>query len=181
MVILAAMASELPEPGHLLFTYGTLMLNTGIVAVDAAMMNAGVILGRGYIQGWLYDLGDYPGAVPWEPRSPGVGTVVASGAEEAEALVAEPPKVWGRLMHLRDPAGLFAAIDPYEGFDAADPAGSEFVRAVTRVILPDTGVGVLSQVYFYNFPTRGRERIESGDYLARWQAKGRPAQGRIPG
>jgi gamma-glutamylcyclotransferase (GGCT)/AIG2-like uncharacterized protein YtfP len=160
-------APQAPDSRRLLFTYGTLMLTTGIAEVDEAMRKAGKSLGRAYIHGRVYDLGDYPGAVPIEP----------DGSEDA-------PKVWGHLLLLDDPAALFAVIDPYEGFEEGNPSGSEFVRALASVTLADKnkeGKGFLSQVYYYNFPLGGREPIASGDYLAHWKAKGKPAQGRTGG
>lgn len=150
---------------HLLFTYGTLMLTTGIAAVDEAMRKAGVSLGRGYAHGLLYDLGEYPGAVA-APAPP-------EGAEE------DAPKVWGHLLRLADPQALFAVLDPYEGFDAADPGASEFVRARTGIRLAGSAAPMEAQIYWYNFPSQGRARIEAGDYLAHWAAKGKPRQARI--
>lgn len=158
-------APQAPDSGHLLFTYGTLMFATGIETVDLAMKNAGTSLGRGWIHGRIYDLGEYPGAIAEAP-----GT-------EADGEDEEAPKVWGHLLHLKDPSALFAAIDPYEGFDPGDKPGSEFVRAETLVTLPGQGKCFLSQIYFYNFPVTGREPIASGDYLAFWNAKVRPSQG----
>ncbi|HKP95883.1 MAG TPA: gamma-glutamylcyclotransferase family protein [Fibrobacteria bacterium] len=156
--------------GPLLFTYGTLMLTTGIPAVDAATRDAGVSLGRGYILGHLFDLGEYPGAVPWPPP--------AAAAGEGPPAHEDAPKVWGKLLRLKDPAAFYAVIDAYEGFVPGDPA-SEFIRAETTVFLPESGETHAGQVYYYNLETAGRERIEAGDYLAHWQAKGKPSQGRI--
>ncbi|MDB5103552.1 MAG: gamma-glutamylcyclotransferase [Fibrobacteres bacterium] len=164
-----------PDPGSLLFTYGTLMLTTGIAAVDEAMENAGVSLGRGSISGRLFDLGGYPGAVRAASRAISAGVRVGPDFDE------DAPKVWGHLLRLKDPAALFAAIDPYEGFDPEDTEGSEFIRAETWVTLAGSGMGFLSQVYFYNFPTAGKAVIATGDYLAHRQAKGRPGQGRVTG
>lgn len=184
--------AALPEAEHLLFTYGTLMLTTGIPEVDAVLKDAGTSLGRGWIHGRLFDLGEYPGAVvavPETPPSPGAGAMdagagAAESAAEAEGLESggldeDAPKIWGRLLHLKDAAGFYAVIDRYEGFDAADLAGSEFVRGRTRVFLPERDGGIGCQVYWYNLPTQGRVEIPSGDYLAHWHARGRPAQGRI--
>jgi gamma-glutamylcyclotransferase (GGCT)/AIG2-like uncharacterized protein YtfP len=150
---------------HLFFTYGTLMLTTGIAAVDEAMRAAGVSLGRGYVHGFLYDLGEYPGAVAATP---------ASGEPDEDA-----PRVWGHLLRLADPEALFAVLDPYEGFDAGNPAASEFVRARALVMLTGTGTPLEAQIYWYNFPLPGHARIESGDYLAHWAARGKPRQARI--
>ena len=199
--------ADAPHAGHLLFAYGTLMLNTGIVAVDAAMRNAGRSLGRGWIHGLLFDLGDYPGAVAPAAAGTAAGKsagkaagpeakVAASGTEAEAEAKAEPkawdeaaPRVWGQLLLLKDPEALFSVIDPYEGFNPSDPAGSEFVRAETRVFLPDRDLGSVRgidqgigcQVYWYNFPTAGRPAIGSVDYLAYWHAKGNPVQGRAAG
>lgn len=152
-------------PSHLLFTYGTLMLTTGITAVDEAMRKAGASLGRGYVHGRLYDLGDYPGAIPAPP---------AEGPAEEDA-----PKVWGHLLRLDDPEALFAVLDPYEGFAMGDPAASEFVRARTEVFLTGRDEAFDAQIYWYNFPVAGRAAIGSGDYLAHWAAKGKPRQARL--
>jgi len=157
--------AKMPPSSHLLFTYGTLMLTTGIPAVDDAMRAAGASLGRAYVMGDLYDLGEYPGAVPIT-------------LEGDAALEEDTPKVWGHLLSLKDPAALFAVIDAYEGFDPGNIMASEFVRAETGVYLAGAERAAPAQVYWYNFPVGGRAPIPSGDYLAHWRAKGKPSQGR---
>lgn len=152
--------AETSGPEHLLFAYGTLMLTTGIPHVDAALRDAGPSLGGGWIHGRLFDLGEYPGAV-------------------ADPGAADAPRIRGRLLHLKDPTAFYAVIDRYEGFEAGDPAASEFVRAQTRAYLPGMDRGILCQVYWYNLPIHGRPEIASGDYLAYWQSRGKPSQGRI--
>jgi gamma-glutamylcyclotransferase (GGCT)/AIG2-like uncharacterized protein YtfP len=102
------------------------------------------------------------------------GTGDAGGSDE------DGPKVWGHLLRLADPDALFAVLDHYEGFDAGNRAGSEFVRDRADVILAGTGAAYAAQIYWYNLPVHGRARIESGDYLAHWAAKGKPRQARIP-
>ena len=124
--------TETPGPEHLLFAYGTLMLTTGIPHVDAALRDAGTILGVGWIHGRLFDLGEYPGAVACAPAGHGA---------------ADAPKIQGRLLHLKDPAAFYRVIDRYEGFEAEDPAASEFVRAQTRVYLPGMDQGILCHVH----------------------------------
>ena len=155
-----------PAASRLLFTYGTLMLTTGIEAVDEAMRKAGVSLGRAYVRARLYDLGDYPGAVAFPEAD--------SAADE------DAPRVWGHLLRLSDPDGLFAVLDAYEGFDAGDRAGSEFVRDRARIVSAATGAALDAQIYWYNRDVAGRPLIESGDYLAHWAAKGKPRQARLP-
>jgi gamma-glutamylcyclotransferase (GGCT)/AIG2-like uncharacterized protein YtfP len=180
------------DSGLLLFTYGTLMLTTSIPAVDAATRDAGVSLGRGFIHGHLFDLGEYPGAVPLT-EGWGMAGAVRRPEDEAEPGTEwrashgrhtgheDAPKVWGRLIRLKDPAAFNKVIDAYEGFDPAKPMESEFIRAETIVFLESEEKGHPAQVYYYNFPTHGRVPIETGDYLAFWHAKGRPAQGRSTG
>jgi gamma-glutamylcyclotransferase (GGCT)/AIG2-like uncharacterized protein YtfP len=170
----------------LLFTYGTLMLTTGIAAVDEAMRNAGVSLGRAYVRGHLYDLGDYPGAVAARPTQGIAGKGMGHEGEADEgggdegAFDEDAPKVWGHLLRLNDPEALFAVLDSYEGFDAGNRAASEFVRDRADVILAGTGVVFEAQIYWYSLSVHGRARIESGDYLAHWAAKGKPRQARLP-
>jgi gamma-glutamylcyclotransferase (GGCT)/AIG2-like uncharacterized protein YtfP len=182
-------SGEMPS-SSLLFTYGTLMLTTGIAAVDEAMRHAGVSLGRAHVRGHLYDLGDYPGAVAAQAAgAAGNGRADGDVANEGAADEGsadetagdeDAPKVWGHLLRLNDPEALFAVLDPYEGFEAGNRAGSEFVRDRADVIVAGTGVAYVAQIYWYNLPVSGRARIESGDYLAHWAAKGKPRQARLP-
>jgi gamma-glutamylcyclotransferase (GGCT)/AIG2-like uncharacterized protein YtfP len=163
----------MPAPGAspLFFTYGTLLLTTGVAAVDEAMRKAGVSLGRAYVHGHLYDLGDYPGAVAARP---------GAGPDDAGPTGEDEPKVWGHLLRLSEPETLFAVLDPYEGFDAGNRAASEFVRDGAAVILAGTGATYEAQIYWYNFPVPARAPIPSGDYLAHWAAQGKPRQARLP-
>jgi len=96
------------------------------------------------IAGRLVDLGPYPGLAS------GWGIVVAE-------LFAPPP-----------PAVL-ATIDAFEGFDAARPEESLFVRKRATLITPR----VEAWVYFYNGRDPGEE-ILSGD----WRRRVRPMWGR---
>ena len=155
--------TETPGPERLLFAYGTLMLTTGIPHVDAALRDAGTSLGPGWIHGRLFDLGDYPGAVAAGP---------------AIAGEADSPRIRGRLLLLKDPEAFYAIIDRYEGFEAGNPAASEFIRGRTLAYLPGSDQGILCQVYWYNLPIQGIREIASGDYLAHWQSRGKPSQGR---
>lgn len=154
------------------------MLTTGIAAVDEAMRRAGVSLGRAYVQGRLYDLGDYPGAVPAH-RSP-IGAATSGGPPGPGPVDDDAPKVWGHLLRVADPAALFAVLDPYEGFDPGNLGASEFVRALVRAHPAGGGDPLEAQIYWYNFPVTGRPPIASGDYLAHWAAQGKPRRARDP-
>jgi len=125
---------------ELVFFYGTLM------AGFDRRRRAGIddklkYMGRGAIQGALYDLGFYP------------------------ALVAAPEgRVWGEVYAMTDPDTVLAALDEIEGYRHDDPDRSLYTRAQTDVTLPD-GSAARAWVYFYNAPLGQAQRIPSGDYL----------------
>jgi pyruvate carboxylase len=87
--------------------------------------------------GELYDLGDYPGALP------GNGFV------------------FGELYRISDPR-ILTSLDHYEEFDAEKPEDSLFLRR--SVSIPGHGE---AWVYFYNGSADGRRRIASGDWRKR--------------
>ena len=126
--------------GDLVFFYGTLM------AGFDRRRRAGIddklrYIGRGSIQGSLFDLGLYPAAVP-----------------APEGLI------WGEVYEMTEPVPVLAALDDIEGYRHDDPDKSLYRRAKAGVVLPD---GTLAQawVYFYNAPLGQAARIPSGDYL----------------
>ncbi len=103
--------------------------------------------GRASIGGRMYDNGWHPSAVP--------------SADPAE-------RIFGELYAI-DPSAadaLLATLDEYEGYDAAHPASSPFVRQAVEAVGED-GTLVMAWVYFCNEPVDGLPRITSGDWLAR--------------
>jgi len=84
--------------------------------------------------GDLYDLGEYPGAVP------------GKGKVEAE------------LYEVTDPS-ILAVIDDYEEFDASDPDKSLYVRRCIHV--PQVGD---AWVYLFNGDVSGRKLVPSGEW-----------------
>jgi gamma-glutamylcyclotransferase (GGCT)/AIG2-like uncharacterized protein YtfP len=124
----------------LVFFYGTLM------AGFDRRRRAGIddkltYIGRGSIQGALFDLGLYPAAVP-----------------------APDGYIWGEVYDMSDPATVLAALDEIEGYRPDDHDRSLYTRAQVEVVLPD-GSRALAWVYFYNAPLGRAPRIPSGDYL----------------
>ena len=97
-------------------------------------------VGRGSIQGQLFDLGPCPAAVP-----------------SAEG------RVCGEVYEMRDPAVLLATLDEVEGYREGDPDRSMYVRGEAAVRL-DAGRAGTAWVYFYNAPLDQDQRIVSGDY-----------------
>ena len=125
---------------ELVFFYGTLM------AGFDRRRRAGIddklkYVGRGAIQGALFDLGLYPAAVP-----------AAEG------------RVWGEVYEMTDVPRVLAALDEIEGYRHDDPDRSLYMRAQADVTLPD-GSLARAWVYFYNAPLGQAQRIPSGDYL----------------
>jgi gamma-glutamylcyclotransferase (GGCT)/AIG2-like uncharacterized protein YtfP len=126
--------------GELVFFYGTLM------AGFDRRRRAGIddrlkYMGRGAIQGALFDLGLYPALV-----------------------AATDGRVWGEVYDMTDAPTVLAALDDIEGYRHDDPDRSLYTRAQTDVTLPD-GRRASAWVYFYNAPLGKAQRIPSGDYL----------------
>lgn len=123
-----------------LFVYGT--LRRGYSLHEHLAEGSSRFVGRGRIKGRLYDLGEYPGAIP----------VDAPGEEIA-----------GELYQLGDPERQLPKLDELEEFDPAKPEQSLFVRRLADVDL-DNGQRVKAWVYF--LPRRpGKARlIAGGDY-----------------
>ena len=125
---------------ELVFFYGTLM--AGFDRRRRAEMDSKLTyLGRGSIQGALFDLGLYPAAVP-----------------------APDGQVWGEVYEMAEPATVLAALDEIEGYRHDDPDRSLYLRQKADVAMPD-GSRAPAWVYFYNAPLGRAPRIQSGDYL----------------
>ncbi|HEX6464502.1 MAG TPA: gamma-glutamylcyclotransferase family protein [Vicinamibacterales bacterium] len=124
----------------LVFFYGTLM------AGFDRRRRAGIddklhYVGRGAIQGALFDVGLYPAAVP-----------------------APDSHVWGEVYETSESPRVLAALDEIEGYSEGDSDRSLYLREQTDVLLPD-GTIARAWVYFYNAPLGRAPRITSGDYL----------------
>jgi gamma-glutamylcyclotransferase (GGCT)/AIG2-like uncharacterized protein YtfP len=130
------------------FFYGTLMTpfnRPGRQRVDSSMS----FVGRGTIRAALFDLGIYPAAIPTNDGS----------------------EVLGEVYQMLDPTLVLASLDEIEGYRAAEPERSLYIRVLTDVGLDDGG-SVQAWVYFYNAPLGRAQRIESGDYLEHLNVKG---------
>lgn len=123
----------------LLFLYGSLRRGEPMFD-ELRLANSLEYVSDGTIQGDLYDLGDYPGAV------------------SAEGVVR------GEVYRIKDPE-ILCTLDRYEEFDPAHPDGSLFVRQ--RVAVPEVGE---AWAYLYNGSCANRSRIASGDWRKRRSA-----------
>ncbi len=124
----------------LVFFYGTLM------AGFDRRRRAGIddklhYVGRGAIQGALFDVGLYPAAVPGPDGH-----------------------VWGEVYEMSDAPRVLAALDEIEGYSEDDLDRSLYRREQTDVLLPDARFA-RAWAYFYNAPLGRAPRIASGDYL----------------
>ena len=110
-----------------LFAYGT--LQPGHAPPDVAhIVSRFKLIGEGFVNGALYDLGDYPGAV-----------LDASSQQNIAGTVFELPA---------DPL-LLSEIDAYEVYDPAAPDASLFLRVMHPVALA-TGGSLPCWVYVWN-------------------------------
>jgi gamma-glutamylcyclotransferase (GGCT)/AIG2-like uncharacterized protein YtfP len=127
-----------------LFVYGSLrsgMHNEVFTFISSYF----VLEGMGAVHGKLYDLGDYPGAIP------GTGS---------ERIVGE----LYRIEQEEDFDWAMEQIDDYEGYVVSEGATSLFRRELVNVLFQNTTV--IAWTYWYNQPVTGRTRILSGDYVA---------------
>jgi gamma-glutamylcyclotransferase (GGCT)/AIG2-like uncharacterized protein YtfP len=124
----------------LVFFYGTLMTRfqrPGRTRLGHALEP----VGRGWISAALFDLGIYPAAIP-----------------------ASDTRVWGEVHRMVDVDAVLATLDEIEGYSAAEPDFSLYMRSEIPVTFEDGHVAYV-WAYFYNAPLGRAERIESGDYL----------------
>lgn len=124
----------------LVFFYGTLMSGfrrEGRTRVELALE----LVGHGYIQAVLFDIGMFPAAVP-----------------------ASDARVHGEVHRMLDPEAVLQSLDEFEGYRHEEPDASLYIRAEAEVTLDDGRVD-RAWVYFYNAPLGSAPRIESGDYL----------------
>lgn len=136
---------QLTATAEHLFVYGTLRSDAG-GPMHARWMRGVRLVGRASIAGRLYDAGPYPAAI----------------------LSADPAdRVFGELYAIEVGAdALLAALDEYEGIDAAHPALSLFRREKVAAER-ENGMQVPAWVYFYNRPPGPMRRVTSGDWLRR--------------
>ena len=128
------------------FFYGT--LRTGFNRTTRAGIDTFLkFAGRAWISGKLFDLGIYPAAVP-----------------------ASDARVWGEVFEMADPSTVLAALDRIEGYRAAEPDRSLYMRARVAATLDD-GRTEDVWVYFYNAPLGRAPRIASGDYMEYLRSK----------
>ena len=128
-----------------IFLYGTLLPDHAPAEIaDIAQRLRPV--GRAFVRGRLYDLGEYPGAI----LDPSSDTMIV-----------------GKVFELPDDRGMPAKLDWYEGFDPSEPDGSLFVRMKSSVTL-DEGGELQCWIYVYNREPGEAPLMADGKY-SQWK------------
>jgi gamma-glutamylcyclotransferase (GGCT)/AIG2-like uncharacterized protein YtfP len=135
----------LQSPVHQIFVYGSLRSGFKSSAYEYISRYFQLVM-EAKVRGLLYDMGEYPAAIP---------------CTEDAFLV-------GELYAIKDPQEFFWAIeqlDDYEGINAdPDEANQYFRRELVDVITPNGNE--IAWVYWYNGTVENKPIIASGDVLA---------------
>jgi gamma-glutamylcyclotransferase (GGCT)/AIG2-like uncharacterized protein YtfP len=127
---------------NMLFVYGTLRRG---FALHGALQRSGAKLeGKGRIRARLFDLGDYPGAVP---------------------AIKSTDFVEGELYQLDSPSKQLSVLDGIEEFDPKRAKTSLFRRRLVSVRLA-SGRKTKAWAYFLNRRPRHARLVPHGDYAA---------------
>lgn len=123
-----------------LFVYGSLRKVAS--TIHPYLMHDAEYVGNGYMQGRLYEIKGYPGAVE------------TANAHE---------RVLGEVYLILAGPVLLERLDAYEECNAAFTQPHEYVRKVVPVTLHD-GSSVMAWVYVFNHDVSGLRQIRSGNY-----------------
>lgn len=126
---------------HYLFSYGTLLPRLAPAEIRPTVQRLRPV-GKGFVRGQLFDLGEYPGAVLGRRGSP----------------------IAGQIFELPSDPEVLHRLDEYEGFDPSRPRASLFVRKRRYVRLED-GRRIFCWVYAYNRPVDAARAVSGGDYV----------------
>ena len=124
-----------------LFSYGTLQPEMAPGEIASAVKTLRRV-GDGFVQGTLYDLGDYPGAVLDQHSN---------------------RKIEGTVFRISDSVAVLPQLDAYEEFDPMLPERSLFVRVKWPVQLED-GRTIDCWVYRYNGETDSLKIFQTGKF-----------------
>ncbi len=125
-----------------LFVYGTLR-SSNASQESLRLKKENRYMGRGYLKGFLYDIGGYPGAVYDEKA----GTTIA-----------------GELFMIKDIERTFQWLDHYEEACPEYDPNLEYQRILVPVKYGERIVK--AWMYQYSKPTKGFQQIPSGNYSA---------------
>jgi gamma-glutamylcyclotransferase (GGCT)/AIG2-like uncharacterized protein YtfP len=126
-----------------LFAYGTLRKEFEL-PLNEKIARFIEWIGDGEIKGKLYDMGEYPAAIP---------------VSENERSV-----IKGAVMKINQPEKVMKLVDDYEGCNPENEAQSVYCRKKESIILKDGNI-VDAWVYWYLLPVDDKRRIRHKDYL----------------
>jgi gamma-glutamylcyclotransferase (GGCT)/AIG2-like uncharacterized protein YtfP len=109
-----------------LFVYGTLLPGKAPREIAPVVQKLRP-LGDGFVRGRLYDLGQYPGAIP---------------AKTGQLIT-------GKIFEIPEEPDLLKRLDEYEEFDAEKPEGSLFLRKKLPVTRTAGNQRLLCWIYVY--------------------------------
>jgi gamma-glutamylcyclotransferase (GGCT)/AIG2-like uncharacterized protein YtfP len=132
-----------------LFTYGTLQPGDAPDEIASTLARLRPV-GKGFVHGVLYDLGDYPGAV-LDPSS--------------------KRRISGTVFRLSGDPNVLRKLDEYEEFDSTAPNRSLFIRTMQPVTL-GTGRTLQCWVYTYNREPGTARILASGRYRKKRHGRG---------
>jgi gamma-glutamylcyclotransferase (GGCT)/AIG2-like uncharacterized protein YtfP len=128
------------EKSDYLFVYGTLLDERN--EFGSYLKDNCSFYKKAKFKGKLYDIGEYPGAVP---------------CAAADTFVS------GKIFLMNNPDDMLKRLDYYEGFGRDQPQPNEFIRELVEVETSEKAV--TCWMYLYNFPVDGHWHIVSGDYM----------------
>jgi len=132
-----------------LFTYGTLLSGMGH-PMHEVLTHYAELAGPAYINGKLYELGQYP------------GLVLSNNTRKV---------VWGEVYRIHTEGELFRYLDDYEGCASHNRKPHEYRRDLVTIHDAD-GHSLLAWAYLYKKPVNHLQLIPNGDYLS-YRNKGR--------
>jgi gamma-glutamylcyclotransferase (GGCT)/AIG2-like uncharacterized protein YtfP len=131
---------------HYLFSYGTLSPRPAAPEIEPTVRRFRHV-GRGFVHGQLFDLGDDPGAI----------------------LSRNGSRIAGQIFELPDDPEALNRLDEYEGLDRSDPKASLFVRK-RRYVQLQNGREIFCWIYSYNRPGKSARRLDKDDKKTRSQS-----------
>ncbi len=127
-----------------IFVYGTLRKQIALDICEV-LANHCEYFSDGVMQGTLYEVSGYPGAI-----------------ESCDAN----DKVFGEIYTLLDRNRVLDQLDEYEECSEKFPMPHEYSRKQVSIALSGGG-SVVAWVYLYKYDVSKLQRITSGDYLAK--------------
>ncbi|MFQ5603237.1 MAG: gamma-glutamylcyclotransferase [bacterium] len=122
-----------------LFIYGSLRVDSNN-PFKRYLRNHSTFAATGSFTGKLYDLGEFPAAIP------------SANPQD---------QVSGEVRLLKDPQAILQKLDRYEGCDLPQPL---FIRRLAEIAVENQNV-LTAWIYLYNRSIKGCPQIVSGDYL----------------